>query len=184
MKNVLIISGHPNLAESVANRAILDELAARLPQAQIRKLDELNQHGEFDIAAEQQALLAADVIVWQFPFHWYSMPALMKKWLDEVFLHGFSHGSKGKLGGKKLIVSVTTGAPAAAYGEQSLMKHSMEALLAPFDSIAALCNLEIQAPVYSNGLSYLHRGDEAGLAAQQQQAKDHAERLVAAINAA
>ena len=41
MKNILIISGHPNLQQSTANRAILDELAGRLPHAQIRHLDAL-----------------------------------------------------------------------------------------------------------------------------------------------
>lgn len=78
MKNILIISGHPNLNESVANRTILDEVAARLPEAQIRKLDALYPDYRFDIAAEQEALKAADIIVWQFPFSWYSLPGLMK----------------------------------------------------------------------------------------------------------
>ena len=35
MKNVLIVSGHTNLAASVANRTILDTLHARLPEAEI-----------------------------------------------------------------------------------------------------------------------------------------------------
>lgn len=39
----------------------------------------------------------------------------MKQWLDEVFVHGFAHGSTAKLGGKKLILSFTTGAPQALY---------------------------------------------------------------------
>ena len=84
MKNILIISGHPNLQQSTANRAILDELAGRLPHAQIRRLDALYFDYQIDIAAEQQALLVVDVIVWQFPLFWYSLPALLKKWLDDV----------------------------------------------------------------------------------------------------
>ena len=79
MKNILIISGHPNLQQSTANRMILDELADRLPQAQIRRLDALYPDYRIDVDAEQQALLNADVIVWQFPFFWYSLPALPKK---------------------------------------------------------------------------------------------------------
>lgn len=42
------------------------------------------------------------------------MPGLLKLWLDKIFQHGFSHGSKGKLGGKKLLFSFTTGALAVA----------------------------------------------------------------------
>ena len=41
MKNVLIISGHTNLAASVANKTILETLNERLPEAEIVKLDEL-----------------------------------------------------------------------------------------------------------------------------------------------
>ena len=35
MKNVLIISGHTDLATSVANKTILETLANRLPEAEI-----------------------------------------------------------------------------------------------------------------------------------------------------
>ena len=41
MKNVLIISGHTDLAASVANKTILETLNERLPEAEIVKLDEL-----------------------------------------------------------------------------------------------------------------------------------------------
>ncbi|EKH0213078.1 NAD(P)H-dependent oxidoreductase, partial [Escherichia coli] len=108
MKNILVISGHPELTHSVANATILDEVETALPDVEIRRLDRLYPDGKFNIAAEQESLLRADVIVWQFPFSWYGLPGLMKKWLDEVFVHGFAHGSTAKLGGKKLILSFTT----------------------------------------------------------------------------
>ena len=38
MKNVVIVSGHPDLKTSFANKTILDEISARLPQVEIRKL--------------------------------------------------------------------------------------------------------------------------------------------------
>lgn len=57
MKNVLIISGHPDLSTSVANATILDEVAKALPDAEIRRLDSLYPDYRFDIAAEQAALL-------------------------------------------------------------------------------------------------------------------------------
>lgn len=181
MKNVLVVSGHPDLAQSIANVTILDEVKKQLPQAHIRKLDELYPNDLFNIQDEQQALRAADIIVWQFPFHWYALPAKMKKWLDDVFLHGFSHGSKAQLGGKKLILSFTTGAPAMLYHENAAMKHSIEALLAPFESLAALCNLELQEPIYTTGVSYLARENEEELKQQYTNAKNHAEKLVKLI---
>ena len=94
MKKVLIVSGHPDLAASLANATILAEVEKLLPEAEIRRLDSLYPDYRFNIASEQQALLAADIIVWQFPFSWYSVPGLMKLWLDQVFLHGFSHGAQ------------------------------------------------------------------------------------------
>lgn len=68
MKNVLIISGHTNLAASVANKTILETLNERLPEAEIVKLDELYPDFKIDVEAEQQKLLRADIIVLQFPF--------------------------------------------------------------------------------------------------------------------
>ena len=78
MKNILIISGHPDLSASVANAAILAHLERELPQAEIRRLDTLYPDYRFNIEAEQSALLKADIIVFQFPFSWYAMPGLMK----------------------------------------------------------------------------------------------------------
>lgn len=111
MKKVLIVSGHPDLAASLANATILAEVEKLLPEAEIRRLGSLYPDYRFNIASEQQALLTADIIVWQFPFSWYSVPGLMKLWLDQVFLHGFSHGAQKQLSGKKLLLSFTAGAP-------------------------------------------------------------------------
>lgn len=51
MKNVLIISGHTNLAASVANKTILETLNERLPEAEIVKLDELYPDFKIDVEA-------------------------------------------------------------------------------------------------------------------------------------
>ena len=156
MKNILIISGHPDLQQSVANKTIIETLEKSLPQAEIHRLDILYPDYRFDIAAEQAALLKADIIVWQFPFSWYSIPGVMKLWLDKVFLHGFAHGAQGKLGGK---------------------------YLPPFETLATLCNLDYQPPIYTTGISYIDRANEAAINAQKELAKAHAEKLVAALNA-
>ncbi len=38
-----------------------------------------------DIAAEQEKLLWADTVIFQFPLWWFSMPAIMKGWIDRVY---------------------------------------------------------------------------------------------------
>ena len=119
MKNVLIISGHTDLATSVANKTILETLANRLPKAEIVKLDELYPDFKINVEAEQQRLIRADIIVLQFPVFWYSAPSILERWMEETFRHGFSHGSTGdKLKGKNLILSFTTGAPEAMYSHE------------------------------------------------------------------
>ena len=70
MKNILIISGHTDLSTSVANKAILDTVGRRLPEAEIVKLDKLYPDFKINVEAEQQRLLKADVIVLQFPVFW------------------------------------------------------------------------------------------------------------------
>lgn len=183
MKNILVISGHPNLSESIGNATILDAVATALPEAEIRYLDRLNRAGKFDIQAEQEALLKADTIVWQFPFSWYSLPGIMKSWLDEVFVHGFAHGSTAKLGGKKLLLSFTTGAPQTLYAAEGFFGHRVEDYLAQFETTARLCNMQLLAPVYTCGISYANR-DEDKIAEQKAMAKEHASRLIAQLQAA
>ncbi|WP_455427260.1 NAD(P)H-dependent oxidoreductase [Dryocola sp. LX212] len=180
MQNVLIISGHPNLNESIGNATILGEVAKALPEAEIRFLDALYPNFEINVAQEQEALLNADVIVWQFPFSWYSVPGLMKLWIDKVFVHGFAHGSTAKLGGKKLIISFTAGAPESLYTPEGLFGHDIQHYMAQFATTAALCNLELQPPVHTFGISYAGR-DEAIIREQKIMAKDHAERLITTI---
>jgi len=68
MKNVLIVSGHTDLNDSVANRTILEAIKANAPKVQIDHLDRLYGNSyQIDVAAEQTKLEATDVIVLQFP---------------------------------------------------------------------------------------------------------------------
>jgi len=180
MKNILIISGHPNLNASTGNATILNEVASALPEVEIRRLDELYPDHNINVQAEQESLLKADAIVWQFPFSWYSLPGIMKQWLDAVFTHGFAHGSTAKLGGKKLILSFTAGAPQALYSADGFFGHSVEDYLTPFATTARLCNLALQKPLYTCGISYADR-DENKIAQQKILAKEHASRLIAVL---
>lgn len=179
--NIVIISGHPDLTKSIGNATILNEVAKALPDAEIRRLDACYPGHQIDVRAEQEALLKAEAIVWQFPFSWYSLPGIMKVWLDEVFVHGFAQGSTAKLGGKKLILSFTTGAAQALYSAEGAFGHSLDDYLIQFETTARLCNLEMQTPVYTCGISYAKRDEN--IAQQKMLAKDHAARLIAQLKA-
>ena len=160
MKNVLVVSGHPRLDDdSVANKAIVEELAKNGGYT-IDRLDALYPDFQFDVEAEQAKLVAADVIVLQDPVFWYAMPALMQKWMEDVFLHGFSHGSQGKaLVGKKLVLSMTIGAPEEAYGAGAAVH--VEDLLIPAKGACALTGMGFAGCEYTFGVSYASRVDDA-----------------------
>ncbi|MGO2519837.1 MAG: NAD(P)H-dependent oxidoreductase [Microbacterium sp.] len=44
-----------------------------------------------DVAAEQARVDRADHLILVFPMYWWSMPALLKGWIDRVFVAGWAH---------------------------------------------------------------------------------------------
>lgn len=181
MSNIVVISGHPALSRSYTNRVILDEIAQKLEGVAIRKLDLLYPDHQIDIKAEQQALLAASVIVLQFPFYWYALPALLKSWLDQVFSFNFAFGPQGdKLKNKKLILSFTVGGPQESYAASGYNHFSIAELMRPMEQTAALSGLVLQPLIYTHGMVYI-----PGVYNTQEEvearARHHAQRLLAAI---
>lgn len=70
---------------------------------------------------EMDKLVWADFVIFQFPLWWFSLPAILKGWVDRVFAMGFSYNigqsyEKGIFRGKRAMLSFTTGGPAATYG--------------------------------------------------------------------
>ena len=86
-----------------------------------------------DIAVEQQKLLWADTVILQFPMWWFSMPAILKGWVDRVYAHGFAYGvgehsdlrwgdryGEGSLAGKRAMLVVTTGGWESHYSARGI----------------------------------------------------------------
>lgn len=97
----LIILAHPDFKQSVANKAVIEHIRTARPNDEIRDLAALYPDYRIDAAAEQQALLRHQSIVFQYPLYWYNMPAILKQYFDSVFTYGFAYGSTGdKLKGK------------------------------------------------------------------------------------
>ncbi|MBV7532198.1 NAD(P)H-dependent oxidoreductase [Chitinophaga sp. sic0106] len=86
----------------------------RLIVAQAAKEAYHQQQQSPDITAEQEKVLWADLVIYQFPLWWFSMPAILKGWFDRVYTNGFGYGTGqryggGKLAGKKGMLLITTG---------------------------------------------------------------------------
>lgn len=106
---ILIIYAHPYPHHSHANKRMLEQ-AGTLENVEIRSLYHLYPDFNIDVAAEQEALSRASLIVWQHPMQWYSVPPLLKLWMDKVLTHGWAYGHGGTaLRGKYLLWAVTTG---------------------------------------------------------------------------
>ena len=175
MKNILVVSGHTHLNDSVANKNILEELKKLLPNAEFDLLSELYPNYKIDVKKEQEKLIKADIIVLQYPLFWYSMPSLLEKWMEDTFVFGFSHGDNGdKLKGKKLIVSLTTGAP------EEIIGSNIEDCLHPIKKACGMCQLEYCGAIKTHGVSYQIRQDKGKEIVDK--AKRHAMELIDIIN--
>jgi NAD(P)H dehydrogenase (quinone) len=75
-----------------------------------------------DITREQDKLRWADTLILQFPLWWFSMPAILKGWVERVYAYGFAYGvgehsdthwgdryGEGTLAGKRAMLVVSTG---------------------------------------------------------------------------
>ncbi|MGB8956214.1 MAG: NAD(P)H-dependent oxidoreductase [Tumebacillaceae bacterium] len=134
----LVIVAHPNLAESRINK----RLVRALEDTQGVTVHHLyNEYPDFniDVEREQKLLLEHDRIVLQFPFYWYSSPALLKQWEDAVLAYGFAYGHDGTaLHGKEFMLALSTGGPQEAYQAGGYNQFSMSELLKPFQATSNL----------------------------------------------
>lgn len=86
-----------------------------------------------DVKAEQEKLLWADAVIFQFPLWWFSMPAILKGWFERVFALGFAYGvgehsdtrwgdryGEGKMAGKLAMLVVTVGGWPEHYGPRGI----------------------------------------------------------------
>lgn len=152
---IAVIYAHPTPGRSRVNRPLADALAS-LPQVQVRDLYRFYVDYDIDVVAEQRVLAVADTVVLQFPVRWYSVPALLKLWLDEVLEHGWAYGPGGTaLRGKSLLAVVSTGGSADAYGPDGNHGHPIGEFLLPLEQTALLCGMSWLPPVV------LHDADNA-----------------------
>jgi NAD(P)H dehydrogenase (quinone) len=100
----LVILGHPSadslcgaLAEAYTQAALQAGKEVRQISLGDLQFDPVLHHGyaqiqplEPDLLAAQQALLWAEHLVFVYPIWWGAMPALMKGFIDRIFLPGFA----------------------------------------------------------------------------------------------
>lgn len=147
----LVVFAHPRFETSVVQRQLLAVIRG---MANVAVHDLYRAYPDFyiDIEAEQSRLLTHDVIVLQHPFYWYSVPAIIKEWLDLVLEFNWAYGPDGKaLRGKFLMSVLSTGGDEKAYGPHGRNRFPIEHFLAPLNQTAHLCGMGWLKPfiVYS-----------------------------------
>jgi len=148
---ILVLYAHPAPHRSRINRH-LAEAARALDGVLLHDLYETYPDFFIDVAREQALAEQAAMLVFLHPLRWYSMPSLLKEWVDAVLQPGWAYGPGATaLRGKGYMLALTTGSPDAAYAEGGRHGRPFEDFLPPFRQTAALCGMEWQAPHILHG---------------------------------
>jgi glutathione-regulated potassium-efflux system ancillary protein KefF len=159
MADVLVLVAHPDIARSRVNRALAAQARLLPPEAvEVRDLYALYPDYVLDIEAEQDALSKARTIVWVHPVQWYSMPAMMKLWVDEVLAFGWAYGPGGRaLLNKCLWLVVSAGGGRESYQAQGSNRYGFEHFLPAYQQTAELMGMRFLEPHIFYGA---HRADD------------------------
>ncbi|WP_047396861.1 NAD(P)H-dependent oxidoreductase [Chitinibacter sp. ZOR0017] len=179
MAHVLIINAAKAMAHSAGG---LNNALTALAQDELRQLGHQVSVTEleagYEIEAEVEKILAADVLIYQMPAWWMGPPWTLKKYLDEVFTAGHGrlyasdgrsrhdaskkYGSGGLLAGKRYLLSVTWNAPTEAFSDpaQFFEGRGVDAVYFPLHKAnqflglqplpTFMCNDVIKAPQIEN----------------------------------
>lgn len=135
MKTLIILS-HPEIEESSSQQYLLHSIPDN-HSITIHHLENVYSQTPIDVIAEQKLLASHDRIIFQFPLYWYSSPAMLKEWQDEVLTDGFAHGKNGnQLKNKEFALVLLVGAAKTDYQAGGKELYSIDELTKPFQAMA------------------------------------------------
>lgn len=134
-----------------------------------------------DVRAAQRRLDEADQLILVFPVYWWSMPALMKGWIDRVFINGWAFdidpdgGTRRRLGGLTVHLLLVAGDAAGTYDRHGY-EHAI--LTQIVHGVIDYCGAR------RGGVVFLHESESEDESARRTAAADAVERSVAAVRGA
>jgi len=154
MAKTLVINGHRTPRDSVFGKVLFDSASA-LPRVTGHTL--IDAYPDFKINGDYERSLLSEHanLVLQFPLYWYSSPAIIKEWLDEVLSRGWAYGGGQALVGKKIMLAITTGGPEKVYQHDGANRFTINEFLRPFEQTANLCGMKWEQPFVMFGVRYL-----------------------------
>lgn len=148
--SALVVYAHSDPEISRHNLA-LAKAASSVSGVTVHDLARTYPDFRIDADREAELLVANETIVLQFPMHWYSVPAIAKKWLDDALAFGFAYGPGGdRLHGKRFWIACTVSGPIESYGGSGRqpfdVRHSLETYFAFLEQTALVCGMRWEPP--------------------------------------
>lgn len=150
MKTTILLF-HPHLDQSRVNKALAN--AAKDAGFEVRDMYSLYPDFKIDVAKERAVLENADRIVFQFPVYWYSSPALVKQYEDDVFTGNWAYNGGKALLDHEWLLAVSPGADQDAYQKDGRVHYTMPALLRPYQATSVLIKTKFMTPFISYNAS-------------------------------
>lgn len=116
-----------------------------------------------DIKAEIEKLEWCDVLIFHFPLWWFGLPAILKGWVDRVFVMGRIYGGgkwydNGVFRGKRAMLSLTTGGSEAMYSPTGLNGDIQQILFPINHGVFHFVGFDVLSPFIAWSVSRI--GDE------------------------
>lgn len=140
MKTVIIVS-HPVIQSSSMQQFLMETVTSCKEEVVVRHIDTIlkqNNTGHFDKQVELAVIQEANRIIFQFPFYWYSCPAVMKQWIDEVMDHKLIQ----QFGRKQFGIVTAVGVSKDKYVAGGREQFTIDELLRPFQALACTMGWE------------------------------------------
>lgn len=121
-----------------------------------------------DIKAEIEKVAWCDLLILQFPLYWFGMPAILKGWVDRVFVPGFAFGGgawydRGGLTGKRAVIATTMAAFPQMMAPDGI-NGLLDVNLWPIQNgILAFCGFDVLQPFVANAVPYIDAAARAGI---------------------
>lgn len=148
---ILVLHAHPAPHRSRVHRA-LAAAVRDLPGVTFHELYESYPNFDIDVGHEQRLLRDHQVLVYQHPIYWYSTPAILQAWQEEVLTRGFAYGPGGDaLYGKALTQALSTGGVPESYRRGAEHGFSLAEILRPVEQTARFCGMQYLAPFVVQG---------------------------------
>jgi len=168
MNKILILFAHPIFERSRIQKALVNAVPVS-KYITFHDLYEFYPDFNVRIDIEQDLLLSHDIIIWQHPFYWYSVPPLLKQWIDLVLEFGWAYGPGGEaLKGKVVFNAISSGGRQEAYTPEGRNRFEVNHFLTPLEQTARLCLMHYAPPFVIHGTHRLNEEQIKNYAYQYQ----------------